>query len=372
MKNFIIPIAFFFSSFGLLGQEETFETKASGLLTNSIQENETVGIAAGFSINGKLNWQEAAGFSNLEEKIPFDIATKTRIASISKTMTAIAIMQLYEQGKLKLDEPIQTYLPDYPKKKEGEITIRQLLQHSSGLDGYKNNKEQENKTNYANLSEAVSIFKDRKLIAAPGKEFNYTTYGYVVLGCIIESVSGMSYESYMQTNIWDPAHMTNTGIEHLDTVIPNKSMIYHKKSAGKIKEAEQTNLSDRIPGGGLYSTVTDMLRFGDAVLDFTLIQESTFNMMVENPSLKTHENSYGLGWYLYGENPNYGDVYGHTGTQTGASTFLVLLPEQKTTIVVLSNTSSAIQTVTDITIKLFDIANEAKIHSSFRSSFIGF
>ncbi len=81
--------------------------------------------------------------------------------------------------------------------------------------------------------------------------------------------------------------------------------------------------------------------------------------MVENPNLKTQGNGYGLGWYLYGENPNYGNVYGHNGTQTGASTFLMLLPEQNTTIVVLSNTSGAIQTVTNITIKLFDISAEA-------------
>lgn len=210
------------------------------------------------------------------------------------------------------------------------------------------------------MSAAVSIFKDRDLVATPGQTFHYTTYGYVVLGLIIEKVSGMSYESYLQSNIWDKVQMTNTGIEYFDKVISNKSMTYHKNSKGRISVAKQTNLSDRIPGGGVYSTVSDMLRFGDAILNFSLIKESTFKMMVENPNLKTQGNGYGLGWYLYGENPKYGNVYGHNGTQTGASTFLMLLPEQKTTIVVLSNTSGAIQTVSDITIKLFDIAAEAK------------
>ena len=358
MKN-IIFIGILLQTINLFGQEVTFQAKGRDLIKSAVEQNQTIGIVAGFSINGEIKWQEGAGYSDLKNKIAFDTSTITRVASIAKPMTAIAIMQLHEQGKLKLDEPIQTYLPTFPKKKEGEITVRHLLQHSSGLDGYKNNKEQENQTNYATLSDAVSIFKNRNLVAKPGESFNYTTYGYVVLGLIIEKVSGMSYESYLQSNIWDQAQMTNTGIEYFDKVIPDKSMIYHRDSKGRIKEAEQTNLSDRIPGGGVYSTVSDMLRFGDAILNFSLIKESTFKMMVENPNLKTQGNGYGLGWYLYGENPNYGNVYGHNGTQTGASTFLMLLPEQKTTIVVLSNTSGAIQTVTNITIKLFDISAEA-------------
>ena len=359
MKNLIIVITFLLSTVNLFGQEVTFQTKGNDLIKSAVEENQTIGIVAGFSINGEIKWQEGAGYSDLKNKTAFDTTTITRVASIAKPMTAIAIMQLHEQGKLKLDEPIQTYLPTFPKKKEGEITVRHLLQHSSGIDGYKNNKEQENKTNYATLSDAVSKFKDRNLVATPGESFYYTTYGYVVLGLIIEKVSGMSYESYLQTNIWDKVQMTNTGIEYFDKVIPDKSMIYHRDSKGRIKEAEQTNLSDRIPGGGIYSTVTDMLKFGDAILNNSLIKESTFRMMTEDPKLKIQGNGYGFGWYLYGENPNYGNVYGHNGTQTGASTFLMLLPEQKTTIVVLSNTSGAIQTVTTITIKLFDISAEA-------------
>lgn len=359
MKKLII-IGILFQTINLFGQEKTFQTKASDLIQNAVNENQTIGIVAGFCINGEIKWQQGAGYSDLKNKIAIDTTTVTRIASITKPMTAVAIMQLYEQGKLSLNEPIQTYLPTFPKKKEGDITIRHLLQHSSGIDGYKNNREQENETNYANLEDAVTIFKNRNLIATPGEAFNYTTYGYVVLGLIIEKISGMSYESYLQANIWDKAQMTKTGIEYFDTVTSNKSMIYHKDSKGRIKEAKQTNLSDRIPGGGVYSTVTDMLRFGDAILNNTLLKETTFKMMTENPLLKTQGNGYGLGWYLYGENPNYGNVYGHNGTQTGASTFLMLLPEQQTTIVVMSNTSGSMQIVSDITIKLFDIAAEAK------------
>lgn len=348
----------FFSYTVSFGQGDAFESKAYDLIDKAVKDDECVGIAAGFSINGEIKWCDAAGFRNADSKIAFDTATITRIASITKTMTAVAIMQLYEQGKLRLDEPIQTYLPNFPKKKEGEITIRNLLEHSSGIDGYKNAKEQENKIYYPTLSDAVSIFKDRDLVAAPGKTFHYSTYGYVLLGLIIEKVSGMRFASYLKANIWERAQMSKTGIESGDNVLANKSSLYHKNSRGKISAADITDLSDRVPGGGVYSTVTDSLKFGDAVLNSTLIKESTFKMMVENSNLKKEGNGYGLGWYLYGKNPDYGYVYGHNGSQTGASTFLMLLPEYKTTVVVLSNTSGAMQTVTDITIRLFDIAGE--------------
>ncbi len=359
MKNLIL-FGLLLHATILLGQEKSFHNKADDLIESAIIEHHSIGIAAGFSINGDIKWQQGAGYMDLENNTVFQTTTKTRIASIAKPMTAIAIMQLYEQGKLKLDEPIQTYLPTFPKKKEGDITIRHLLQHSSGIGGYKNNKEQENNINYPNLTDAVSLFKDRDLISIPGQAFNYTSYGYVVLGLIIEKVSGMSYESFLQSYIWDKAQMTNTGIEYYDIDIPNKSMIYHKDSKGKIKKAKQNNLSDRIPGGGIYSSLNDLLKFGDAILHFSLIKESTFKMMVEDPNIKTQGNGYGFGLYLYGENPNYGNVYGHNGTQTGASTFMMLLPKQQTTIVVLSNTSGAMQIVSDITIKLFDIAAQSK------------
>ena len=358
MMKHILTLLAFLPVFGVFGQQTTLHSTGKELIETAVKENKTVGIVAGFS-KGDIQWQQAAGYSDLKNQIAFDTTTITRIASISKPMTAIAIMQLFEEGKLDLNESIQTYIPSFPTKQEGEITVKQLLQHTAGIGAYKNNREQQNTVNYPTLSHAVELFKDRELLAVPGQKFNYTTYGYVVLGLIIEKVSGMSYEAYMQANIWDKANMTHTGIEKADTPVDNQSLTYHKSSNGKIKPTKPTNLSDRVPGGGIYSTVTDMLKFGDAVLNNSLIQASTFEMMTQNPGIKTQGSGYGMGWYLYGKNPKYGNVFGHTGAQTGASAFLMLLPEVKTSIIVLSNTSGAIQTVSDITVKLFDIAHEA-------------
>lgn len=359
MKSILLILLVFISSISVFCQE-SHTIQANQLLEQAQSNQAFIGAAAGFSIAGTITWEQGTGYADQENPKAFEPATLTRIASIAKPMTAIAIMQLFEQGKLDLDQAIQQYLPEFPEKKEGAITIRQLLLHSSGIDDYKSSKEIENKKNYASLNEAIDIFKDRDLLAAPGTAFHYTTYGYVVLGRIIEKVSGMTYEAYLQENIWNKAGMTHTGIEVFGTEYPNKATLYHRKDNGKMSTAKATNLSDRVPGGGIYSCVTDLLKFGDAVLNHTLIKASSLEIMITDPGLSKKGNAYGLGWYLYGQNPKYGNVFGHTGGQTGCSAFLMLLPEQQTTIVVLSNTSGAMQAVTNIAIGLFDIAAEAK------------
>lgn len=332
------------------------EENASALLKSAVTENAVTGVAAGFSVAGKTKWANGAGYSHPEDKTPFTEYTLTRIASLVKPMTAIAIMQLYEQNKIDLDAPIQQYIPDFPVKAEGNITTRQLLNHTSGVGSYASYKEQENKKQYDKLSDAVAIFKDRVLKFSPGKNYRYTSYGYVILGLIIEKVSGMSYEAYMKKHIWEKAGMQNTGVERYETVYPGKSLLYHKHRKGGIKKAGATNLSDRIPGGGVYSCVADVLKFGNAVLNHTLIQERTLSLMLQDPGIKKKGSGYGLGWTLFAEHPEYGTGFGHTGIQTGVSARLTLLPEQKTTVVVLCNTSGAIKHINKLTTSLYDVA----------------
>ena len=150
--------------------EGEIPTEGKALLEKAIETEVTVGIAAGYSINGKVEWQEGAGESDSDNNITFTPNTLTRIASIAKPMTAVAIMQLYERGQLDLDASIQTYLPTFPIKTEGEITVRQLLNHAAGLDAYQSDAERENTKNYASLADALTIFQDRALIATPGME----------------------------------------------------------------------------------------------------------------------------------------------------------------------------------------------------------
>ncbi|MCB0706122.1 MAG: beta-lactamase family protein [Saprospiraceae bacterium] len=351
MKYGFLFIFLFISFFQLDAQVFDTTQRAERYLFPAINEGDCIGIAAGISLNGKCTWTDAVGYGDLEKTLSFQPSTRNRIASIAKPMTAVAVMQLVEQGKIDLDAPVQQYIPEFPDKPEGTITVRHLMSHSSGIEGYRNTKEVENQIEYPTLSDAVDWIASRDLMAVPGEEFNYSSFGYTVLGLVIERASGMTYEAYMQENIWDKAAMYNTGIEDYGVEYPNKSKLYHKGKK-KIKLAEVTNLSDRIPGGGIYSTVDDLLKFGDALIDHSLISQESFNLMVDNTGLKKDGNGYGMGWYLYGDNPARGPVYGHTGGQTGVSAMFMLLPESGMTVIVISNTSGAMQRVSDIAVQL--------------------
>ncbi len=341
----------------LLGQSlKAQNEKAQIILNELITENNIIGTAGGYTQNGEIGWIGQAGFADQNKKTPFTGTTLNRIASIAKPMTAIAIMQLVEQGKIDLDVPIQTYIPDYPKQEKTQITTRHLLSHTSGIGGYQGGKETETTVAYKTLTDALSIFKDRDLLFEPGTRYSYTTYGYTVLGVIIERVSGQSFEDFMQEYIWDKAKMVNTGVEKFGQKKANQSSIYHRNRKGKTKEAKENNLSNRIPGGGLYTTVEDMLKFGNAVINNVFVTEETMNLMREHHSLEKERNAYGFGWFLYNPKPNEGAIIGHSGAQTGASNQLMIIPEKKFVAVILSNTSGAFQAVTPATFKLYGIA----------------
>lgn len=368
MKNLLATLCFFAFTVVCFSQtpiaETTTKNKISQLIEKAISEKKCVGMAAGISVDGKIA-QTGAGLRDSEKNLPFLPETSARTASIAKPITAIAIMQLVEQGKVDLDAPIQKYIADFPIKKEGAITVRHLLSHSSGMNGYRNNKDRNNKKNFATMAAAVDNVEDRKLIATPGEEFNYTSYGYTVLGLVIEHASGMSFDAYLQKNILDKVGMKNTGIEYADQNIEGKAAIYHRNNKGKIKTCKPTNLTDRIPGGGIFSSVEDLLKFGDALLNNSLVSAETLALMSTDTGLKKEGNPYGFGWYLYGGyfgslNPQLANVFGHNGGQLGTSSILLLMPDQNASVVVISNTSGALQEVFDISFQLINGVAKAK------------
>lgn len=299
-----------------------------------------MGAVAGISQGDSILWKSSNGYMDLKNHKKATLTMRTRIASISKPMTAIAVMQLFEKGLIQLNEPIQTYIKEFPSSSTNKITVRHLLNHTSGIKGYASAKEAETRKNYSTLTEAMNAFKDRDLHAEPGTEYNYTTYGYVILGVLIERVSGISFEAYMEKNIWEKAGMNSTGVEHYKQTYENKTQLYSKRRNGKVKHIKKgNNLSNRVPGGGFYSTLEDMLKFGQAVLNNTFIKPETLKMMLEDTGRKKEGNPYGLGWFMYGAAPTPEKVFGHGGAQTGASTDLFIIPSEQKVIVLLSNTS---------------------------------
>jgi len=328
------------------------------LLKSLITDGYAIGASGSYSVNGKVIWESAVGYSDKKQNKPFNLDTQVRTASIAKSMTAIAVMQLVEQGLIDINQPIDKYIPEFVQKHKTKITTKHLLSHTSGMDAYKNNKEAENKINYATLSDAYDLFKNRKLRFEPGTQFYYTSYGYVVLGMLIENVSGLSYEAYMQKNIWDRIDMNNTGIEKPEVKREKATVLYHRDRKGKIKEAKVNNLSNRIPAGGLYSTPNDIIKFGNALINNTLVSADTYKLMVEHHSLEKVNNGYGFGFYLYGGEKKEDGIIGHTGGQRGTSAQLFVIPSLKTVIIIVANTSGALREVSTVAGKLIDISQQ--------------
>lgn len=226
-----------------------------------------------------------------------------------------------------------------------------MLAHTSGLPHYLNSKEIENKVHYANLDEVINVFKNTPLLFEPGTQHHYSVYGYVLLGKVIELVSGSDFADYVQENILNVVGMHDTSVELFGSKYENKSSLYIKQKK-KAKRANQNDLSNRVPAGGYQSTLSDMLKFGQAILDQKLISEKSIKEMTTFQPVAYDGNKYGLGFRLYGSDGAEHKLFGHDGSQTGCSSLLFIVPDHKTVIVTLSNTARMYKQVAMSTIEL--------------------
>ncbi len=282
------------------------------------------------------------GVADLENRVPAKAATVYRIASAAKPLTAVAAMQLVEKGKLDLDAPVQKYVPSFPTK-TFPVTTRQLLAHLSGIRNYKPG-EGERTNRYNTLTDALGIFKDDPLDFEPGTRYSYTTYGYTLLGAVIEGASGMTFADYLLENICKPADMRHTQVDDLYALIPNRARGYSPRAYGifdgNFRNPVLMDSSYKIPGGGLVSTAEDLARFAIAAQNGALIKPETFAEM--SKSRKTpdgRETGYGYGWYV-GEVAGFSsdpDSVGHGGVQPGFTSNIWLLPKKRCAVVLLTN-----------------------------------
>lgn len=339
--------------------QQRIKEKADSLLQQYVELGDVVGMSAGVYFQGEAVWTGGAGYRDQEKQLPATKDMLHRIASITKPMTAIAIMQLVEKGKIDLDVPIQTYLKDYPSHSEGDITVKHLLGHVSGIPFYKNKKEGFPSKHFNSLEEAVDLFKNRPLKHKPGTAYLYSTYGYTVLGSIIEKATGQSYQDYMQQNVWAAAGMKQTRLEIFGETYPNQSRLYKKNKKGVFVADKQTDLSLKYPGGGLLSTVPDLLQFGEAVLNNALISAESLELMRQPADVEWEGTPYGLGWYLVND-PVYGRVVRHGGRQSGTNTYLSIYLDQDFVVAVIANSINAGNAVFNLHQQLFKMTLESE------------
>ena len=180
------------------------------------------GVSVAVALDDRLVWAAGDGLADVENGVPATADTVYRIASISKTMTATAVMQLVERGRVSLDDPIQKYVPSFPDKGGLTITLREILTHTSGIRHYKAG-EMESLTPYDSVADAIRIFKDDPLLFTPGTKYSYSTYAYNLLEGVVESASGLTFEAYLQEHVWNPAGMAHTYLEHPQTIVAHRA-----------------------------------------------------------------------------------------------------------------------------------------------------
>lgn len=294
------------------------------------------GLSVALVVDDQLAWSKAYGMADIEQAVPVKAETVFRLASTSKPLTAVAVMQLVERGKIDLDAPIQKYVPAFPEK-SAPITARQLLGHLSGVRHYKGD-EYDSTRHYPTLTASLDIFKDDPLQHEPGAKYTYTTYGYTLLGAAIEGASGMAYADYMREHVFKPAGMTNTRADSVFDIIPNRTRGYGKtrRTEGDIRNAGLADTSYKIPGGGIVSTAEDLARFAIALRRGTLLKEETVaQMYARQKTSDGKETDYGLGWYV-GERNGKAEAW-HGGVQQGTTGTLRVLPSDRAAVAILTN-----------------------------------
>ena len=304
-------------------------------LIEYLQSKNIPSISAGLLEKGEIYWLKSEGKADIENNVSVSNLSLYRIASISKPITAVSILQLWERGLVSLDTDARTYIPNFPVKKY-KFTIRQLLNHTSGIRNYKEG-EFDSKKYYPSIEEAIKLFAYDSLNFEPGTKYEYTSLGYNLLAAIVEKVTKTSFENYINENIFLPAGMKSTLIDKQREIIVNRVHGYEKDELRKIVNAPLADLSVKIAGGGLLSTNKDLLLFAKALLDYKLIKQTTFEMMIRKSKLKSgREINYGLGFSLTFTNDSLLYI-SHNGSGTGFSSMLLINPKQKIASVHLIN-----------------------------------
>jgi CubicO group peptidase (beta-lactamase class C family) len=273
-----------------------------------------------------------------------NVDTKFDLGSMNKMFTAVAIAQLVERGKLSFTDTIGKLLPDYPNKAVADkVTVEQLLTHTSGMGSYFNRKFQANQKNLKTVADYLPLFVDEPLAFEPGAKFQYSNSGFVVLGLIIEKLSGESYYDYLKEHIFKPAGMVNTDSYESDKDTPNLAIGYMNmgENGGPDPSApRRPNVPMRAykgsPAGGGYSTVDDMLKFSVALQNHKLLSQAytdivtTGKVEMGRPGTKY---AYGFG----NEISNGRRIVGHNGGGPGTGVNFDIFTESGYTAVILGN-----------------------------------
>ncbi len=280
--------------------------------------------------HGKILLQKAWGRANRETGAPVNLDTRLRLGSMNKMFTATATLQLVEAGKLALDDPIGKYLPGYPNQAVAtQVTIRHLLTHTGGTGDIFGPDFEKNRLTLREHGDYLKLYGSRAPLFTPGSEWRYSNYGFVLLGAIVEKMSGMTYYDYVRKKIFEPSGMTATDSLPESEAVPNRANGYMKRNGAWVSNADTLPWRGTAAGGG-YSTAGDLLRFAEALRSGKLLSRKRLA-----EATQPQREHYGYGFGIQGEGQLLS--YGHGGGAPGMNGELRVYPQLGYVLVALSN-----------------------------------
>jgi D-alanyl-D-alanine carboxypeptidase len=280
--------------------------------------------------HGEVLLQKAWGLANRENGEPITLNTRFRLGSMNKMFTAVAILQLVDAGQLALDDPIGKYLTDYPNKDvAAKVTVRHLLTHTGGTGDIFGPDFDKNRLALRTHGDYLKLYGTRGLTHEPGAEYEYSNYGFVLLGALIEKVTGASYYDYVRGRIFQPAGMSSTDSEPETDAVPDRAVGYMKKDGRWVPNTDTLPWRGTAAGGG-YSTAGDLLRFAQALEAGKLISKASLTA-----ATTPYKEHYGYGFGVQGEGPL--RSYGHGGGAPGMNGEMRIFPQLGYVVISLSN-----------------------------------
>lgn len=329
----LVALTFLFISCGesTYVPADEFEAKVVEYLNAHI-ELKTFNGSVLIAKNGEILFSRGFGMANFELDVPNTPKTKFRLGSVTKQFTAMLIMQLEEKGKLSVDDPLAKYIPDYPNG--NKITIHHLLTHTSGVPSFTGFPEyKEIQVQPLSAEEIIALFKDKPLEFEPGTKYAYSNSGYILLGFILEKVSGKPYDLLLKENIFEPLGMNDSGYDWNHLILKNRASGYAINNEELIND---TYIDMHIPhaAGALYSTVEDLYNWDRALYTERLVSRDSLDKMF-TPFLENYAYGWGVG-ELFGRKR-----ISHGGGINGFVTNISRFPDDDACIVVLANLTSS-------------------------------
>jgi D-alanyl-D-alanine carboxypeptidase len=285
--------------------------------------------------NGRVLFRKAYGLADRERRRPNRLDTQFRFGSMGKMFTAVAIMQLVENGEVDLEAPIGTYLPDYPNPDVAtKVTVAHLLSHTGGTGDIFGPDFDRRKTSLRSTGAYVDLYGRRALEFEPGTRWDYSNFGFILLGRIVEQVSGLPYDDYIRRNIFRPAGMASTGNRPESEILPRRAVGY-MGSGARLERADPLLPLNGTAAGGGYSTVGDFHRFVVGLTSHRLLGRESLRKLIEG-GVKMADGKF-AGFDFGGTMPDGRRFFGHGGGFPGISGSLQHFPDSGITLIVLAN-----------------------------------